>query len=94
MGLILDSRIFRGQTESIPAHGMQHVETLHGLETRHNIADGIVAHMAHMDLARGIREHFKHVVLRLVMVHFDLEAAGFIPDLLPLLFNFFRIVLA
>ena len=43
---MLDGGVFRGQTEGVPADGMQNVVALQTAETRHDVADGIVADMA------------------------------------------------
>src|SRR5574344_211657 len=45
---VLDSRILRRHTKTIPAHRMQDVKALHSTETRYHVADGIIAHVAHM----------------------------------------------
>src|SRR6266545_5491253 len=43
---------------------MEHVVAVHPHVTRERIADGVITHVAHMQDAGGIRQHFKHVVLR------------------------------
>ena len=45
------------QAESVPAHGLQHVAALHAHEAREHVADGVVAHMAHVQPARGVGKH-------------------------------------
>ena len=60
---VLDGCVFSWQTEGVPAHWMQHVVAMHGFETRDDIPDGIVAHMAHMEIARWIWKHFQAVVV-------------------------------
>ncbi len=57
-------RILGGQAESVPAHRLEHVESAHLVETGEHVADGIVAHVAHVQLARGIGQHRQAVVFR------------------------------
>ena len=68
---VLDRGIFSRQTERVPAHRMQHVESAHPLVARHCVANRVVAHVAHVQSAGGIRQHFEHVVFlaRGVAVH-------------------------
>ncbi len=61
--LVLDGRIFGGQSERVPPHGMKHVVALHPHVARQGIADGVVAHVSHVQRARGIRQHFENVIL-------------------------------
>ena len=42
-------RVLRGQPEGVPAHGMEHVEAPHTFVAGHHVADGVVAHVAHVD---------------------------------------------
>jgi hypothetical protein len=51
------------QPEGVPAHGLEHVEAAHAVEAREHVADRVVAHVAHVQLARRIREHRQAVVL-------------------------------
>ena len=45
---VLDRRVFRRQTKGVPAHRLQDVLAQHALITADHVADGVVAHMAHM----------------------------------------------
>ena len=45
---VFHRRVFRRQTERVPTHGLQYVETAHAMEATQHIADGVVAHMTHM----------------------------------------------
>ena len=47
-GVVLDRRVFRRQAEGVPAHGLQHVLAQHPLIAADHVADGVVAHMAHV----------------------------------------------
>ncbi len=92
MRAVLDGGVFRRQPEGVPAHGVQHVEALHALEAGHHVADGIVAHVPHVDVARRVGEHLQHVVLGLVGVVVAVEGAAFFPDALPFGFDGLGIV--
>ena len=63
MHSVLDRRVFRGHSERVPPHRVQHLLPLRPLEARDQIADRVVAHVPHVQVARGIRKHLEHVVL-------------------------------
>ena len=85
MHVALAGRVFRGQAERIPPHRVHHVVAARPLVARHHIAQRVVAHMAHVDLAAGIREHFQHVVFRAAISRHVLrqEAGAGVPFRLP-----------
>ena len=88
-----DGILFRGQTESVPAHGMQHVETAHPLETAENIRGGIAFRMPHVETcSAGIREHIQHIKFLFRGEIFRMESLVFVPVVLPFLFNGCKIV--
>src|SRR3546814_3969360 len=60
--------------------------------TRHHVADGVVAHVAHVDLSRRVGEHLEHVVLLPRRVFLHGKAAGSVPALLPLFLGFLGVV--
>ncbi len=60
--VVLDGGVFRGQAEGIPAHGMKHVVAVHPHVAGEGVANGVVAHVSHVQRARGIGQHFEHVV--------------------------------
>ncbi len=62
MRVIFNGGIFSGQSKCVPSHGMKHVFAAHPFVSRDHISYGVVAHMTHVDLARGIRKHLKQVV--------------------------------
>ena len=93
VALMLDGRIFRRKAERIPAHRMQNVEAAHLRIAGDDVADGVVAHVAHVDIARRIREHLEHVLLRLRRILGHLVEVGLGPRLLPAGFDLVRIVL-
>ena len=90
---VFNSGVFRGHAEGIPAHGVQHVKTVHGTETGYNVADGIVADMAHVQIAGRIREHFQHIRFRAAAVHLCFKSFVFFPISLPFGFNLMGIIL-
>ena len=54
------------QAERVPAHRVQHVEAAHALVARHDVRGRVAFGMADVQpLARRVREHVEHVVLRL-----------------------------
>jgi len=86
-------RVLGRQAISIPTHGVKNVETLHPFIAGDDVANGIVAHMAHMNPAGWIRKHFKNVVLRSPWLMADLIGLFLFPALLPSLFDDFEVVL-
>src|SRR6266852_1078773 len=92
MRLVLDGSVFGGQAEGIPAHGMEHVEAAHAFYARHHVADGVIAHVAHVERAGGIRQHLQRVILELGGICFCLDDARFGPALLPLGFDLLWVV--
>ena len=43
--------VFRRQAEGIPAHRLHDVEAAHGVVAREHVTDGVIAHVAHVQLA-------------------------------------------
>ena len=64
MNAPLARRILGRQAKGVPTHGMHDHMPAGAFVARHHIAQRVVAHMPHMDLARGVGEHFQHVVFR------------------------------
>ena len=65
--LLRERRIFRGQTEGVPAHRGHDVVALHAVEAVHDVVEGVVADVAHMELAARVGQHGAHVELGLRM---------------------------
>src|SRR5690606_26840143 len=61
----LDGGVFGRHAEGVPAHGHQDVVPAHAQLPRHHVVDGVVAHVAHVQLAAGIGQHRASVELRL-----------------------------
>ena len=81
-GVVLDRGVFGGQAERIPRHRLQHVEAAHAPIAADRIADGVVAHVAHVQRAAGVRQHRQTEIFRPAGVFFCLEGACVVPQLL------------
>ena len=92
MRVVLDGGVFGGEAEGVPTHGMEDVEAAHALDAGDDVADGVVAHVAHVHGAGGVGQHFEDVVFGLRGVSFGFEDAGFGPALLPLGFDFLWVI--
>ena len=90
--VVLDGGVLGGQAKGVEANGMQHVIAAHAGLTGHGIADGVVARVAHVQVARRIREHLEHVLLGLACVGVDGKEVGVLPGLHPLGLNGLRVV--
>ncbi|MNV97749.1 hypothetical protein D3C71_1929100 [compost metagenome] len=71
---------------------MQHVEAAGAFVARYHVTHGVVAHVAHVDAARGIGEHLEHIVLFARIVVLGLEDFVLVPFLLPTGLGITRIV--
>src|SRR5262249_29598838 len=85
----LDGRLLCGLAKTIPADRMEHIKALQPLVPGQGVPNRIVAHVAHVQKSRGVRQHFQCVKLgpRIFLARFD--CSFFPPALLPLLFYFF-----
>ena len=92
MTVMFDSRVLGRKAERVPAHGMKHVEALHTAIARNDVADGVVADMTHVDVARRVREHLEDVLFRTVVALTHLVDARLFPRLLPTRLDLVRIV--
>ena len=90
--VVFDGGVLGGQAKGVKADGVQHVVAAHAGLTGHGIADGIVARVAHVQVARRIREHLEHILLRLTGVGVDGKEVGVLPGLHPLGLNGLRVV--
>ena len=80
--LILNRSVFSGHTKGIPAHGLQDLFSQHALIAADHVADGVVAHVPHVQFAAGVGQHAKAIVLFLAAVLGDVKAALVVPSLL------------
>jgi hypothetical protein len=71
---------------------MEDVEPAHLEVARDDVADRVVAHVAHVDVAGWIREHLEDVLLRSRGVLARPVQAGFLPPGLPALFYLLGLV--
>ena len=92
MRLVLNCSVFRRQAEGIPTHRMHHIKSAHSLYTSDDIANRVVPHMAHVQRAAGIGQHFQNVVFGFRGVLVTFKYAGLFPPLLPFGFDLLRFV--
>ena len=85
--VVLHRRVFGRHAEGVPAHRLQHVVAEHGVEAREHVADRVIAHMAHVQLARGVGEHRQAVVLGARRVFDGAGSGGLDPVILGGAFN-------
>ena len=83
---MLNSSILCWHTKGIKTHWMNNIKALHSLVASQNITNGIIPHMAHMQIARWIWEHFQGIILWLLWVHLGLINILSQPFGLPFLF--------
>ena len=75
--------VLGGHPEGVPAHRVQDIETARAFVAGDDVADGVDAHMAHMDAPRRVGEHLQDVVFRPVAPVVGSEAALGFPRRLP-----------
>ena len=90
--LVLDRRVLGRHAEGVPAHRLHHIEALHRVEARQHIADRVVAHMPHVQLARRVGKHRKTVVFWPAFILDGASGTGGVPVLLRGEFNLLRLV--
>ena len=77
--VILDGGIFSRQTKRIPAHRLQHMITPQLVETCQHIANGVIAYMAHMQLAGWVGKHRQAVIFGLISTFRRCKGAACLP---------------
>ena len=93
MYVVLDGVVLGGQTEGVPADGIQHIVTLHPALSGHHVQGGIRPGMTHVQtLPGGVGELDEGVILGLVRAVLSMEHPGLFPGLLPLRLYGFVIV--
>ena len=91
--VILNCVILRGKSESVPAHGIEHVVALHSSLPCHNVKRRVRSRMPHVKpLSRRIRELNQRIIFRLGIIVRGFERLFVIPDLLPFALYFSVIV--
>ena len=83
---MFDRGILSRHTKRIPAHRMQHVKTVHTAEAGNYVADGIIAYVSHMQVARRIREHVQHIRLGFACINISFKGLVIFPIFLPFAF--------
>ena len=91
-GVVLHGGVLGRQPERVPAHWVEDVEAPRPPIARHDIAHGVIAHMAHVDATRGIREHLKHIIFRARILVRGLEDLRVRPGLAPFGLGFAHVV--
>ena len=91
--VVLHGEVLGGQTEGIPAHGVQHVVAVLTALAAHHIQGGVAAGVAHMQAGtRRIGELHQGIELGFGVVDLGMESLFVLPHLLPLGFNSLVIV--
>jgi hypothetical protein len=80
---VLDGGVLRRQAEGIPAHGMQDVEPAHPFVTGQQVADGVHAHVTHVDAPGRVRKHLQAIELGAARLFADVKLFPLRPDPLP-----------
>ena len=92
LGIVLDSGVLGGQAKGVKTDGMQYVKATHAGLARHGVTNGVVARMAHVQVAGRVREHLEHVLLGLSRIGINGKKVLVVPGLHPFFLNGFRIV--
>ena len=79
MSAFLLRGIFGRHPEGIVAHRIEDILAHQTLETSHSISNGVVAYVAHVHVAGGVREHFEAVELRTRIIDFGFKEARLLP---------------
>ena len=79
---VADGGVLGRQAERDPAHGLQHVTALHAHEAGQYVADGIIAHMPHVQPPRWVGQHGQAIEFLPSRVLAHLEGAMPFPVLL------------
>ena len=88
--IVLNGRVLGGQAERVPAHGLQHIFAQHTLVAGDDIANGVVAHVTHVQLAAGVGKHGQAVEFFPPVVSLDGETVAVQPVFLDRLLNVLR----
>ena len=91
MGAVLDGRVLGRHAQGVPADGVEDVGAGHALLAGDDVADRVVADMAHVDAARRVGKHVHHEIFWFVGTLFarigGAKGALFFPSVLPLGFE-------
>ncbi len=90
---VADRRVLGGQPEGVVAHRAQDAVAAPAAEMGDDVSDRVVQDVAHVQLARGVRQHLDDVGLgALDLAGLGIgrvERARVLPDALPALLDFF-----
>ena len=89
---MFNSSVFCRHTKGVPTHWVQDIKALHLFKTSHYVTNGIVTNVTHVEVTGWIREHFKYIVLFLILVQISFECLISKPLLLPFLFNILGVI--
>ena len=92
MRLVLDGGVLGGQAEAVEAHRRQHAVALHRAVADDQVAERVVADVAHVCRPARVRVHAEDVERRAGVVVVDLIRACLRPTRLPLLLDGLRVV--
>ncbi len=92
-GIVLHCGVLCRQAEGVPPHRVQHILAQHALVAGDDIGDGVVAHMAHVQLAAGVGEHREAVEFLPSCILLHGKALLLLPVLLGGLFKNLRLVM-
>ena len=93
MGAVLDGGVLGRHAQGVPADGMEDIEAAHHLEAGDDVADAVVADVAHMDAARGVRIHLQAVELGFGRVLNHAKGVPGLPGRLPFGLDSLEIIL-
>ena len=93
VNMVFNGEVFGGKTKGVPTHGVQNVIAAKPLFAGDNIKRGVRTGVPDVKpLPRRIGKLHQRVIFFFVAVVLRGKALGFIPDVLPLFFNRFKIV--
>ncbi len=93
MRSLQDRLVFRGQSERVPSHRVQHVESRHPLVTADDIARNVIVQMTDAEAcAGGVGEHLEDVEFRAAGFLARAGEIGALPIKLPRGLDFLRVV--
>ena len=77
--VVFHRRVFGRHAKRIPTHGLHHIKAVEQLKAGKHIADGVVAHMPHMQLAAGIGKHRQAIIFGFAGVFRYVKQTGVLP---------------
>ena len=93
MDVVVHRGVLCGHAERVPPHRMENVESLGLAVARYHVAHRVIAHVPHVDFARGVRKHLEDIVFGLRFVSAGAENTRVVPSLPPARFKFLSVVI-